>query len=163
MKMARTPCLTTRFFPRTKRVRLVWGLSRRRKTGLFPSRSAGADHQPVNLVDPFSDEEPDTSWKHPPNEARALFHNSRTIGFACERRDGDGLQLVGGGLRICCCWLPLCHGSSLVRALRAIEAIDAVETGGAILPKMGRWRCAMRSLVPHTAARADPPPQLSGI
>jgi hypothetical protein len=28
---------------------------------------------------------------------------------------------------MCCCWLPICHGSRLVRALRAIEAIDAVE------------------------------------
>jgi hypothetical protein len=47
------------------------------------------------------------------------------------------------------------------RALRAIEAIDAVETGGAILPKMERWRCAMRSLVPHrlpATERIEPAP-----
>ena len=34
------------------------------------------------------------------NEVRALFHNSRIIGFACERRDGDGQQLAGGGLQM---------------------------------------------------------------
>jgi hypothetical protein len=48
----------------------------------------------------------------PPNEARALFHNSCTIGFACERRDGDGQQLAGGGFRMCCCWWPLCQSFS---------------------------------------------------
>jgi hypothetical protein len=50
-----------------------------------------------------------------PNEARAVFHNSRTIGVACECRDGDGQQLVGGGLRMYRCWLPLCHGNPLAR------------------------------------------------
>jgi hypothetical protein len=60
---------------------------------------------------------------HSPNEARALFHNSRIIGLACERRHGDGQQLAGSGLRMCRGWLPLCHGSRLVRALRAIEAV----------------------------------------
>ncbi len=34
------------------------------------------------------------------NEVRALFHNSRIIGFACERHDGDGQQLDGGGLQM---------------------------------------------------------------
>src|ERR1700746_1427659 len=42
-----------------------------------------------------------------PNEARALFHNSRTIGLACERRDGDGQQLARGGPRMSCCRWPL--------------------------------------------------------
>ena len=37
---------------------------------------------------------------HSANEARALFHNSRTIVPACERRDGDGQQLVEGGLLV---------------------------------------------------------------
>jgi hypothetical protein len=55
---------------------------------------------------------------HSPNEARALFHNSRTIGFARERRDGDGQQLAGGDLGMCRCWWPLCHGHRLGQTLR---------------------------------------------
>jgi len=57
----------------------------------------------------------DTSWKQSPNEARALFHNSCTAELVCGPRDGDGQQLVGGGPRICRCWLPLFHGNRLVR------------------------------------------------
>jgi hypothetical protein len=34
------------------------------------------------------------------NEARPFSSNSRIIGFACERRDGDGKQLAGGGLQM---------------------------------------------------------------
>jgi hypothetical protein len=57
-----------------------------------------------------------------------FFHNSRTIEFACERRHGARQQLVGGSLRMCRCWFPLCHGNHLVRTLRAIErAVHAVE------------------------------------
>jgi hypothetical protein len=58
-----------------------------------------------------------------------LFHNSRTIVPACERRDGDGQQLVGGGLWMGRCWLPLCHGNRLVPTLRAIERAAALSSG----------------------------------
>ena len=68
----------------------------------------------MNLDDPFSDKGGDpTSWKHFANEARALFHNSRIIGLACERRDGDGQQLAGGGPRMCRCWWSSYHGNRL--------------------------------------------------
>jgi hypothetical protein len=73
----------------------------------------------VNLNDPIQRHTGDDpiSWKHSPNEAGIFFHNCRTIEFDCERRDGDERQLVGGGFRICRCYLPLCHGNGLVRAL----------------------------------------------
>jgi hypothetical protein len=66
------------------------------------------------------------SWKHSANEARTLFHNSRPIELAWERRHGARQQLVGGGLRMCRFWLPIFHGNRLVRA-SGTGAVDAVE------------------------------------
>jgi hypothetical protein len=44
-----------------------------------------------------------------------VFYNTRTIELACDRRHGARQQLVGGGLRMCRCWLLIFHGNRLVR------------------------------------------------
>jgi hypothetical protein len=75
------------------------------------------------------------------HEARALFHNSRIVGLACERRDGDGQQLAGGSLRMCCCWWSLCHGDRLVRTSSHRKSVASPrfrEAPGKSLVKIGR-------------------------
>jgi hypothetical protein len=68
----------------------------------------------VNLHDHSATKGRSNLMEVPPNEAGTFFLNCRNIGLARERRDGDGQQLVGGGLRICHCCLALCHGNRLV-------------------------------------------------
>jgi hypothetical protein len=94
--------------------------------GVFRPRAAASAEIPqvtleepaLNLDDPFSDRQGRSNTHGSALQMRRelFFYNTRIIEFACERCDGDGQQLVGGGFRICRCYCSLSHGNRLVRA-----------------------------------------------